>query len=464
MHSHKLSSSNKHQPSILQDAQFGIPAKSLEVPVSKDSCCDAHALLVCSVSLRGQAGSEWSRGDWKEVDKVHERSAFQGLAWLLERVRHVDEKLTTWQTVTTAEGITNCERCAPTAPILQWVSVGKKTVAVEDPVQAGEYERRLKARPSPFVTQLCLGDDDIGTVRVGVNIPSLLHRALSRLPCTDRPDASSLSWRINTNFTPRATTSFPPFKILSNKTDKQHDQPPSFRLDLRPEQLRSLEWMIRQESRHEAPFVEEEISEAILSPLGWRAEGRAQRPIHIRGGVLADQVGYGKTAITLGLIDCNSKDVDKEFKKMGRVPGKISIKASLIIVPPHLTRQWKSEVEKFTRKRFKVLVLSSVSNLNSATIEDFQEADIVVVASNLFKSDVYLDNLRVLACATELPAKDGRHFNAHLDKCTKYLKSQIDLLQEEGSLAIMEQIKKAEKEGEHSTSFSLSLLQSDNVV
>jgi len=28
-------------------------------------------------------------------------------------------------------------------------------------------------------------------------------------------------------------------------------------------------------------------------------QGRAQQPVHIRGGVLADQVGYRKTAITL---------------------------------------------------------------------------------------------------------------------------------------------------------------------
>jgi hypothetical protein len=382
------------------------------------------------------------------VDKVHERGTFQALAWLLERVRHVDEKLCTWQSVTTVGGIENCERCAPTAPQLQWVSSGKKIVAVEDPFQAGEYERQLKRRPSPFITQLRLDDNDTGTVRVGVNMPSLLHRALSRLPSANRPEAPRLSWRINTNFTPLVNINFPPFRILSNKTDKQHDQPPSFVLDLRPEQLRSLEWMIQQESLEAEPFVEEEISEAILSPLGWRAEGRAQRPVRVRGGVLADQVGYGKTAITLGLIDCNAKVVEKEFKKMGRIPGKISVKGSLIIVPPHLTRQWKSEVEKFTKKRFKVLVLSTVSNLNSATVEDFQEADIIVVASNLFKSDVYLENLRLLSATTnELPAREGRHFNALIDKAIESLKSQTDLLQDEGSGAVMQQIKKAEKDG-----------------
>lgn len=318
-------------------------------------------------------------------------------------------------------------------------------VAVEDPVEAGEYERRLKQRPSPFVTQLNLDEKDTGTVRVGVNIPSLLHRALSCLPSDKRPENPVLSWRINTNFTPLASHNLPAFKILSNKLDREHEQPPSFKVKLRLEQLRSLEWMIKQEARDAQPFVEEEISEAMLTPLGWRAEGRAQRPVRIRGGVLADQVGYGKTAITLGLIDCTSKTVDKEFAKMGRVPGKISVKGTLVIVPPHLTRQWNSEVKKFTGQRFKVLVLSTVSNLNSTTIEDIQEADIIVVASNIFKSNVYLENLQLLAGVGELPTKDGRHFNAHLDECLESLKTQTDLLQDQGSTAVITHLKEAEK-------------------
>lgn len=419
----------------------------LSITASKDSCSDATAFLVCKVPLRGQAGPEWPVGSWKAVDKIHERSTFKSLAWLLERVRHVDESLGVWHNVEVQDDHSNCERCAPTQPKLQWTKAKNKIVAVEDPVEAGEYERRLKRRPSPFITQLRLDKDDIGTVRVGVNIPSLLHRALFCLPSVNRPEAPQVSWRIDTNFTPLANITLPPFKIMSNKLDPEHPQPPSFKTMLRKEQLRSLGWMLKQESPDMEPFVEEEISEAILSPLGWRAEGRARRPVHIRGGVLADQVGYGKTAITLGLIDCASKDVKKEFSKMGRVPGKISVKASLIIVPPHLTRQWNSEVEKFAPNRFKVLVISTVSSLNKQTIEDIQNADIIIVASNIFKSGVYLDNLQLLAGAGELPSSDGRHFNAHLDKCLTTLKIQTDLLQDEGSEAVMQHIQDIQKRG-----------------
>ncbi|KAF5373238.1 hypothetical protein D9615_007418 [Tricholomella constricta] len=445
------------QPSLGKEATFGTPANILKVAVSEDACCDANALLVCSVPLRGQAGVEWPRGTWKEVDKIHERSTFKSLAWLLERIRHFDEKFAEWQEVAAPEDFTNCERCAPTAPELEWTTVGKKVVPVEDPVQAGEYERRLKRRPSPFVTQLKLDEDDIGTVRVGVNIPSLVHRASSRLPSENRPEPATHAWKIDTNYTPAATIDLPPFIIKSNKLDKEHSQPPSFKIPLRQEQLRSLDWMIHQESHNAEPFVEEEISEATLPPLGWRAEGRAQRVVHLRGGVLADQVGYGKTAVTVALIDCMSKSVDKDFKKLGNIPGKISVKASLIIVPPHLTRQWNSEVEKFAKGRFKVEVISTVANLNSVTIAQIQEADIIVVASNIFKSNVYLDNLQLLAGVGDFPSKDGRHFNAHLDKVRASLKSQTGRLKANGSDAVLRHIKDAEEEAKKAAAAAASV-------
>ncbi|KAF4610679.1 hypothetical protein D9613_006998 [Agrocybe pediades] len=445
------------KPSVGQDASFSVPGKELNIPSTSDACSSAYALLTCKVSLQGQVGAEWPRGKWADVDKIHERGTFKSLAWLLDRVQHAEDHFSSWQSVDSSDDFVNCERCAPTPPELRWVQSAKKMIAMEDPVQAGEYERRLKRRPSPFVTQLRLTEDGIGQVRVGINIPSLLHRASSRLPTKNRTGKVTLSWRLDTNFTPAANANLPKFTILSNKRDNQHAQPPSFIVPLRKEQLRSLEWMIHQESPNVAPFIEEEISEAILDPLGWRAEGRAQRPIQVRGGVLADQVGYGKTAITLGLIDCTAKSVAKEFAKKGSMPGKIRVKGTLIIVPPHLTRQWASEVTKFTGDRFKVVVISTVSNLNGTKIEDIQDADIIVVASNIFKSGVYLENLQLLGGAGELPSKEGRHFNAQLEKILDSLKKQVDLLQEEGSLAVLNEIKASQKRVEEEQAAAAAL-------
>lgn len=439
------------QPAPNRNAVFAVPDGRLEVALTSDSWRSANAVLTCRIPLPGQAGSEWPVGKWREVDKVHERGTFKSLAWLTERVRD-DNTFADWQQVDTDGSQADCERCAPTSPAIKWAKNDKRRiVAVEDTAQAGAYERALKRRPEPFVTQLKLDGDGIGYVRIGINVASLIHRALSRLPTIGRTERANVGWRLNSDFTPIAKLSLSKFVLSSNRQDVQYSQPPSFKIPLRPEQLRSLTWMIGQEARDAPPFVEEEISEAILEPLGWRVEGRAQRANHVRGGVLADEVGYGKTAITLGLIDCAAKDIQREFSKLddGAIPGKIPVKASLVIVPPHLTGQWESECRKFAGKRFKIVNLTTAANLNSVTIEDIKNADIVIVASNIFKSTVYCENLADFSASGGLPEKqEGRYFNARLAVTLKALKKQVDLLQRsKGPELVLAKIRDTAKKG-----------------
>ncbi|EAU90488.2 DNA repair protein rad8 [Coprinopsis cinerea okayama7 len=428
-----------------RDATYGVPEGSLTLALTNDACQHAYALLSCAVPLGQDADEQWPRGHWAEVDKVHERGVFKSLAWLLERIRHIGGNFRDWQHLELPIDFEcACERCAPTAPVLQWVKNGQKIVPIEDPVQAGEYERRLKRRPSPFVTQLQLDSEGIAHVRIGINIPSLLHRALSRLPTKNRNSKPTLSWRLDTNYAPAANMTRRKFRLLSNRDDKPHSQPPNFRIPLRPEQQRSLAWMLRQEAEDAPPFIEEEISEAILDPLGWRAEGRAERPVRVLGGALADQVGYGKTAITLGLIDCTADKIKKTFPKRKKVHGRILSSATLIIVPAQLPAQWAGEVNKFIkRKNMKVLVIKDVNDLKKETIESIQEADIIIWAYSVQRSSIYLGNLSQFAGVDEFPSSDGRVFVAHLEKTMEALADQVERLQDEGAQAVLTEIKAA---------------------
>ena len=52
-------------------------------------------------------------------------------------------------------------------------------------------------------------------------------------------------------------------------------------------------WLMRQEASS-VPFVEQELIDETLSCMNWRAEMRVEVPVLVRGGVLADAVGYGK--------------------------------------------------------------------------------------------------------------------------------------------------------------------------
>lgn len=401
--------------------------------------------------LKEQAGPEWPRNKWAEVDKVHERVTFKALAWLVERIKTINDKFSTWTEVSLPKTFCECDRCAPQAPAIRWMKGEKsKIIAIEDPSQAGAFERALKNRPSPFVTQLNLDTrSGLGTVRIGVNFPSLIHRAYSRLPSVNRTEDPLFAWRLDTDFVDPAKLSLPKFALESNRRDDEHTQPKHFNIPLRREQLRSLTWMLKQESLDAPPFVEEEIAEAILEPMGWRAQGRAQRPVRVRGGVLADEVGYGKTAITLGLLDCSSKSVGQDpAPSKEHLRGKIYVRGTLVVVPPHLTRQWGSEIKKFTGDHFQVVIISTASNINSVTIDDIEGADIVVVASNLFHSTVYLSNLEAFAAGGALPPHDGRYFNARLDHILLSLRDQVDRLrQEKGAAAVMKAIHEARKEG-----------------
>lgn len=132
---------------------------------------------------------------------------------------------------------------------------------------------------------------------MGLNAATLTHKALAALP---RHFLSSfavadpvVAWRLKTSngvqLRYNRSSATATFNLPNNRADEQADQPPHFKVvKLRPEQLRSLKWMIGQENDPK-PWVEEEVAEAVLPKLGWHAEAKATREVTVRGGVLADE-------------------------------------------------------------------------------------------------------------------------------------------------------------------------------
>jgi len=153
--------------------------------------------------------------------------------------------------------------------------------------------------------------------------------------------------------------------------------------------------MIRQEACEE-PFLEEEVEEAVLHKLGWRAEAKVQRAVVARGGIVADQVGYGKTAISLGLINCDIAKARTEIQppKKGDpcdlVHGRIPTRATLVVAPAHLMKQWPSELAKFCGSSLKAVSIQTMADLNKKTIRDIMQADIVFVAVTVFRGGTYI--------------------------------------------------------------------------
>ncbi len=73
----------------------------------------------------------------------------------------------------------------------------------------------------------------------------------------------------------------------------------------------------------------------------------------LRGGVLCDAIGFGKTAVVLAAVAL-SKDGPVQLPQfpLDREPGRklhslnyIPCKATLVVLPSHLLAQWQSEVQ-----------------------------------------------------------------------------------------------------------------------
>ncbi|CAE7513671.1 RAD5 [Symbiodinium sp. CCMP2456] len=123
--------------------------------------------------------------------------------------------------------------------------------------------------------------------------------------------------------TKRRRLEMPPnrFHIPNNSQDATADNPPLFRKHpLRDEQLRSLGWMLSQEA--------------------------LPKTRRLRGGLLADRMGFGKTSVAIGLSSLDAT-LRPPRRKESRNSGFVPSLATLIMCPSHLLDQWKGEFWKF---------------------------------------------------------------------------------------------------------------------
>lgn len=338
-------------------ATFAVPTGGFELSAATDGCTGTDNVLRASIQLSDKLHLPWTKPEWVELDVQRDGArAFAGLSWLLARVP-AGTPLAQWMEMNCSELDGGCAGCNPPPPRIEWTQAlkqGHKLVPVEDGQEAAAYERALKARPSSVSVLIKQPNDNFLHLSVGLNVATLAHRALGALPAVSAARAAAtgparVEWRLDSLEPGQAKLgkSMKPvtFTLPNNKHDEPALQPPHFTNDqaqLRPEQLRSLAWMIKQEVEPQ-PWVEEEVAESVIPQLGWHVKARASRKTTVKGGLVADWVGYGKTAITVGLISARLKDVKPpSLESLSEVPDRIPIKATLVLVPSHLCGQCQS--------------------------------------------------------------------------------------------------------------------------
>ncbi|KAI0407619.1 hypothetical protein F4802DRAFT_519168 [Xylaria palmicola] len=266
----------------------------------------------------------------------------------------------------------DCELCLPRLPDVHWMektTEGAKIRGVHEPYRLSgemlEYEKKLHQCQEPV--QIAINIKSVGnqeglkevTANYEVNVEQLVHRARDYL--TRLRNGSAGHHKVTTFVDiKKESLNIPNLKFESFRKSLRR-LPASISLRsisasdifinghaLTQQQEISLQWMLDREMNPPL-FTEREVEECWFDPLNLRIIGGAERVISRAGGILADQVGYGKTVVTLALIVAQQafdRTTSLQMRSAGQNDTQPLI-ATLVVTPAHLVDQWASEVKKF---------------------------------------------------------------------------------------------------------------------
>ncbi|OQE11510.1 hypothetical protein PENVUL_c002G04166 [Penicillium vulpinum] len=417
----------------------------IQVSIENQHCHNACITLTSLSATTAILNLPDANSDWQAWNPEVSMRELKGLAWLFPKIAAWSD-FEDWNEII-RPGCSdpnhptngNCNTCNPPTPSILWGRDNKdRIIPYENPQDAAVYERAIKNRPSPFLVFRRINEHGDAELRFTLNVQALTHQAHGKLVGITSRETVTSHWRLLPHAYDMGEKAPGRFNLKNNDNDSPSPQPPNFKFNLRDEQLRSLSWMISQEAEDIEPFMEEEVEESILPLMPWRAEVKATMPKIVRGGVLADEVGYGKTAIVLGLIDAQyTSDCKLPVEDNGLIP----TKATLIIVPNNVFKQWVSEIKKFLEDKYIVLTISSISKI---TIREVQDADIVILSWSILANDAYYNRLQQFTGTPQAPAKSsggtGRNFDSWFHDARASLRESVGILKTEGPEAMLQRL------------------------
>lgn len=156
-------------------------------------------------------------------------------------------------------------------------------------------------------------------------------------------------------------------KILFNNIPNTSNNIHNFNLikvNLFPYQINNVNWMINIENK----IYDDEYNDIA-------------KEIPFYGGALFDEVGMGKTLSIISLIIYNKP---KKFLINDGI--NLLSKATLIIVPNHLSGQWFNEFQNNINDNLKIINLITKHHYKKLALIDYLLADVVIVSNTYFKN------------------------------------------------------------------------------